>query len=120
MEKGNKSDGEGADGRHEEAFDVEIHVAVEKLFQERPTSISQGIPTPHSSGSCSLNLPLVLYKPISEFFVKFHELSKLHSIQSPIVTHTSSRIASGTISQPGSNGFILVTPIQVNMTRSLT
>ena len=99
---------------------MEMHVAMEQIFQERSASISQGIPSPHSSSSSSPNLPLVLYKPITEIFVKLRELSGLHNIQPPTVTHTSSRIASGTISQPRSNDFILVTPIQVNMAGSLT
>ena len=65
MEKGKKSDGEGTDACPEEVSDVEMHVAMEKIFQERTTSIPQGIPSPHSSSSSSANLPLVLYKPIS-------------------------------------------------------
>ena len=119
-EKGKKSEEEGIDAHPEEVSDVEMHIAMEQLFQERPKSISQGIPIPQSSSSSSPNLPLVLYQPLSEFFVKLHELSKLHSIRSPAVTRTSSRIASGTVSQPRTNSFILVTPTQVNMAGSLT
>ena len=73
MEQGRKSDKEGTYVRLEEVSDVEMHVAMEQLFQERPTSISQGIPSPQISSSSSPDLPLVLYKPISEFFVNLHE-----------------------------------------------
>ena len=120
MEKGKNFDREGTDAHPEEVSDVEMHVAMEQLFQERSVSISQGILSPHSSSSSSPNLPLVLYQPLGEIFVKLRELSKLHSIQSPAAIHNSSRISSGTISQPGTNGFTLVTPTQVNMVGSLT
>ena len=70
-EKGKKSDGEGKNARPEQVSDVEMHVAMEQLFQESSTSISQGIPIPHSSSSSSPNLPLVLYKPISEFLLSY-------------------------------------------------
>ena len=120
MEKGKKSDGEGTDARPEEVFDAKMHGAMEKLFQERLASISQDIPILQSSSSSSPNLPLVLYEPLGAIFVKLHELGKFHSIRSLATILTSSSIASSTISQPGTNGFILVMPNQVNMARSLT
>ena len=119
-EQGKKSDEEGTNMCPEEVSDVEMHVAMEQLFQERSVSIYQGIPSPHSSTSSSPVLPLVLYKPISEIFVKLRELSRLHHIQSPIGAQASSGIASGPVSQPGSNGFILIPPNQVSMAGSLT
>ena len=91
MEKGKKSDREGTDAHPEEVSDVEMHVAMEQLFQERPASISQGIPIPHSSSSSSPNLPLVLYKPLSEVFLKLSELSRLHSIKSATDRRASCR-----------------------------
>ena len=48
MEKGKKFDREGTYARPEEVSDVEMHVAMEQLFQERSASISQGIPIPQS------------------------------------------------------------------------
>ena len=83
MEKGKKSDGEDVDTHPEEMFDVELHVAMEQLSQESSASISQGNPIPKSSSSSSPNLPMLLYQPLGEIFVKLRELSKFHSIQSP-------------------------------------
>ena len=97
MEKGNNFDEEYADAHPEEMSDVELHIAMEQLLQERSVSISQGIPIPQSSSSSSPNLPLVLYQPLGEIFVKLRELSKLNSVQSTTVIHTRSS-ASNTIS----------------------
>ena len=120
MEQGRKSDKEGTDTRLEEVSDVEMHVVMEQLFQESPVSISPGINSPHSSSSANLDLPLVLYKPIGEIFVKLCELSRLQHSQSPIGGQVSSGTVSGPVSQPGSNDFILIPPNQVGMARSLT
>ena len=40
MEKGKNSNREGTDVRPKEVSDVEMHVAMEQLFQERSASIS--------------------------------------------------------------------------------
>ena len=79
MEEGRTSDRGDVDARPEEVSDVELHVAMQHLFQERSETISQGIPTPKSSSSTSPHVPLVLYQPPSDIFVKLHALSRFHS-----------------------------------------
>ena len=59
IEKGKESDGE--DGCPEEMSDLELHVAMEQVFREGTTPITQGNSIPQSSSSSSPDLPLVLY-----------------------------------------------------------
>ena len=68
------------DALPEEMSDVELHVAMEKLFREGSAPITQGNSIPQSSSSSSPDLPLVLYQPLGEIFVKLRELSKLNSV----------------------------------------
>ena len=111
MEEGRTSDRGDADARPEEVSDVELHVAMHHLFQEMPVAISPGIPTPQNLSRTSPHLPLVLYKPPSDIFVKLCELSRFQSSQLSTVTYASSSISSSTISQLGTNGFILIQPM---------
>ena len=69
------SDEGDADARPKEDSDVEWYVTMQQLFQERMTFISPGIYTPQSSNSTGPYLPLVLYKPLSDIFVKLKGLS---------------------------------------------
>jgi len=64
-------------------------------------------------------LPLVLYKPPSNIFVKLKELSRLNSSRVSTAMQANSSFASG-ITQPGPLGFILVTPTQAEMAGSFT
>ena len=85
-----------------------------------------GIPTSQSLNGKDPYLPLVLYKPLSDIFVKLKELNRLHSSPLSAVTHANSsitgsiEITSGIITQPRPGGFILVTHPQVNMVGSFT
>ena len=85
-----------------------------------------GIPTSQSLNGRDPYLPLVLYKPLSDIFVKLQELSRLHSSPLSAAMHANSIITSsiainsGIITQLGLGGFILVTPPQVNMAGSFT
>ena len=47
--------------RPDKTSDVELHVAMEKLFRESPAPIIPGNSIPQSSSSSSPDLPLVLY-----------------------------------------------------------
>ena len=107
------------DARRKETSDVELHVAMEQLFREGPAPITPGNSIPQSSSSSGPNLPLVLYQPLGEIFVKLRELSKLNSVQSTTVIHTSSS-ASNIISQLRVRGFFLVTPTQGSMAGSFS
>ena len=67
-EKGKKSNEE--DMHPEEDFDVELHAVMEKLYQERSATITQGNPIPQVSSSTSPDLPLALYHTLDNFFFK--------------------------------------------------
>lgn len=51
-------------------FDVELHVAMEQIFRELPTTITQVNLIPQVSSSTLPNLPLVLYHPPDKFLIK--------------------------------------------------
>ena len=110
----------------DESSDGEWFVAMQRLFQEQTEFISPGIPASNNLHGKYPYLPLVLYQPLSNIFVKLQALSQLHSNSSSTVTHISSSgtsniaFPSGIITQPGPRGFILVNPPQVNMAGSFT
>ena len=74
---------------------MELHVVMEKLFQERPKTITQGNPIPQVSSSTNPNLPLVLYHPPDKFFIKLQDFSKLSSTKSTVHISTSNSDGSG-------------------------
>ena len=86
------SDEEYAGVRPKEGSNGEWYIAMQRLFQEWMTSISPGIPTSQSLNGKDPYLPLVLYKPLSDIFIKLKELSRLHSSPLSAATHSSSSI----------------------------
>ena len=99
---------------------------MQRLFQEQSAFISPGSPTSQNFHGKDPYLPLVLYKPLSNIFIKLQALSQLHSSSLSTARHVNSSITSiiafpsGTVTQPGPRGFILVNPPQVNMAGSFT
>lgn len=116
-------DEDGAGMQPEESSDGEWYVVMQRLFQEWMTFISPGSLTSQNLHGKDPYLPIVLYKPLSNIFVKLQSLSRLHNSS---VSHVNSNVTSsivvpsGIVTQPGPRGFILVTPSQVNMVGSFS
>ena len=116
-ERETTTDEDDAGVQLEESSDGERYVVMQRLFQERTTFISLGSPTSTNLHGKDPYLPLVLYQPLSNIFVKLQALSQLHSSSLSTVTYISSSVTSsiaipsGIVMQLGPEGFILVTTL---------
>ena len=110
----------------EESSDDEWHEVMQRMFQDQTTPTPPGSPTSHLLHGQDPDLPLVLYQPLSNIFIQLQTLSRSYNSSSVSVTFGNSSVTSsgifpsGTVTQPGPGGFILVNSLQVHMAGSFT
>ena len=110
----------------EESSDDEWHGVMQRMFQDQMAPTPPGSPNSHLLHGQDPDLPLVLYQPLSNIFIQLQALSRSYNSASVSVTPGNSSITSssispsGTITQPGPGGFILVNSPQVHMAGSFT
>ena len=110
----------------EESSDDEWHSVMQQMFQDQTAPTPPGSPTSRLPHGQDLDLPLVLYQPLRNIFIQLQALSQSYSNPAVSVTPSSSSVTSssvfpsGTITQPGPGGFILVNAQPVYMAGSFT
>ena len=110
----------------EESSDDEWYDVMQQMFQDQTAPTPPGSPTSHLLHGQDPDLPLVLYQPLRNIFVQLQALSQLSSSSAAPVTPSSSSVTSsnffpsGTVTQPGPGGFILVNSLPVYMAGSFT
>ena len=98
----------------EESSDDEWHSVMQQMFQDQTAPTRPGNPTSHLPHGQDPDLPLVLYQPLRNIFIQLQALSRSYSSSVASVTPSSSSVTSssifpsGTVTQPGPGGFILV------------